>query len=316
MDMLVMDNVAAPRDYVLVHYKGTLDDGTVFDCSHEREPLGFIVGGGKVIRGFDDAVIGLAKGERRTERVPPENAYGEWRSELTASIPTAQLPEGTSFKAGDSVRLSNGADAVVIESTDEALKLDFNPPMAGKALTFEVELVKLTKASHLQKATFGAGCFWGPELMFQRIPGVVATEVGYSQGHVENPTYEDVCSGDTGHTEAVQVTYDPSLVSYEELLGAFWKQIDPTQVNGQGGDRGTQYRTGIYTHTEEQLHIAEASKSDMAKQLQAPIATEVEAVRSYWTAEEYHQEYLAKGGRFGRAQDPSKGCTDPIRCYG
>ncbi|CAK0759404.1 hypothetical protein CVIRNUC_002695 [Coccomyxa viridis] len=323
IDALVHANVAGPGDNVLVHYRGTLDDDTVFDSSHEREPLEFIVGKGKVIPGFDDIVIGMVKGERTKERIEAEKAYGEWRSEMTTRIPAQDLPSGTELKAGDNVRLSNGSSAVVRESTAESVLLDFNHPLAGKALTFEIELLKLTKAAHLHKATFGAGCFWGPELLFQRVPGVVATEVGYAQGTWENPTYEDVCTGDTGHTEVVQVTYDPSLVTYEDLLKVFWRQIDPCVENGQGNDRGSQYRTGIYAHTAEQRHLADSSKRNLqivTKMQDAdapvPIRTEVEDLKNYHKAEDYHQQYLAKGGRFGNAQSAAKGCDEPIRCYG
>ncbi|CAL5227054.1 g9953 [Coccomyxa viridis] len=323
IDALVHANVAGPGDYVLVHYCGTLDDDSVFDSSYEREALDFIVGSGKVIPGFDSVVIGMVKGERRKERVEAERAYGEWRSEMTARIPSEDLPKDVKLSVGDNVRLSNGTNAVVRESTAESVLLDFNHPMAGKALTFEVELLKLTKAYHLHKATFGGGCFWGPELLFQRVPGVVATEVGYAQGSVENPTYEDVCTGDTGHTEVVQVTYDPSLVTYEDLLKVFWRQIDPCTENGQGSDRGSQYRTGIYTHNGEQRHIAESSKRNLQvvtkmqdSEAPVPIRTEVEDLKNYHKAEEYHQQYLSKGGRFGNAQSPAKGCDEPIRCYG
>lgn len=165
-------------------------------------------------------------------------------------------------------------------------------------------------------ATFAAGCFWGPQLLFDRLEGVMATSVGYAQGHTERPTYGQICMGTSGHTEAVQVFYDDAVVSYEELLEAFWGHIDPTVANGQGGDHGPQYRTGVYCHTEEQRRAAEISRDTQQKQYRRPIATEVEAAKVYWPAEPEHQDYLAQGGRFGRAQSKAKGNRDRIRCYG
>ena len=138
-------------------------------------------------------------------------------------------------------------------------------------------------------ATFGAGCFWGVEAAFRRVPGVIDAVVGYSGGHTENPSYKDVCTDETGHAEVVQVTFDPEKVSYEQLLDAFWKIHDPTQVNRQGPDFGTQYRTAIFFHTPEQA--LEASGK-----FRRPIATEITPAGKFWRAEEYHQRYLDKRG--------------------
>ncbi|PRW57568.1 peptide methionine sulfoxide reductase [Chlorella sorokiniana] len=162
-----------------------------------------------------------------------------------------------------------------------------------------------------QLATFAGGCFWSVELAFQRVPGVVATCSGYAQGHADQPTYEQVCSGRTGHTEAVQLTYKPAEVSFDQLCDAFLAKIDPKQKNGQGGDIGTQYRTGIYWHTDEQEEVAQRRLAAIPG-----CAVEAEPFRVFWPAEEYHQRYLEKGGRFGRGQCAAKGCNDPIRCYG
>ena len=147
-------------------------------------------------------------------------------------------------------------------------------------------------------ATFGAGCFWGVEAAFQRVPGVMGTAVGYSGGHTENPTYRDVCTDETGHAEVVQVTFDPAQVSYQQLLNVFWQIHDPTQVNRQGPDFGTQYRTAIFFHTPEQERVALAAKKTMeaAGQLRRPIVTEIVPASTFWRAEEYHQKYLEKRG--------------------
>jgi len=147
-------------------------------------------------------------------------------------------------------------------------------------------------------ATFGAGCFWGIEANFQRIPGVISAESGYSGGHMANPTYKDVCADETGHAEVVQVTFDPEKVSYEKLLDAFWQMHDPTQVNRQGPDYGSQYRSAIFFHSPEQEEEAKKSKAalEASGKLRRPVATEITAAGSFWRAEEYHQKYLEKRG--------------------
>ncbi|KAF7132170.1 hypothetical protein RHSIM_Rhsim09G0188800 [Rhododendron simsii] len=167
-----------------------------------------------------------------------------------------------------------------------------------------------------QFAQFGAGCFWGVELAFQRVSGVTKTEVGYTQGLLHNPTYEDICSGTTNHSEVVRVQYDPKEGSYEALLDAFWQRHDPTTLNRQGNDVGTQYRSGIYFYTPEQEKAALESKDRHQKLLNRTIVTEILPAKKFYRAEDYHQQYLEKGGRFGFKQSADKGCNDPIRCYG
>lgn len=143
-----------------------------------------------------------------------------------------------------------------------------------------------------EKATFGAGCFWQVEMDFRAMDGVVDTAVGYEGGNVENPTYEQVCSGTTGHAEVCEVTFDPERVSYEELLEKFWQIHDPTQVDRQGVDVGQQYRSVIFTHSPEQAEAAESSKARVQERLSRPVATSIEAAQPFWRAEEYHQCYL------------------------
>jgi peptide-methionine (S)-S-oxide reductase len=149
-----------------------------------------------------------------------------------------------------------------------------------------------------ETATFGAGCFWGIEAEFRHIPGVVDAAVGYSGGHTPNPTYKDVCTDETGHAEVVQVTFDPSQVSYEQLLDAFWQMHDPTQVNRQGPDFGSQYRTAIFFHSPEQKAVAEKSKAALqaSGKFRKPIATEITPASPFYRAEDYHQRYLEKRG--------------------
>ncbi len=147
-------------------------------------------------------------------------------------------------------------------------------------------------------ATFGAGCFWGVEAAFRRLPGVVDVAAGYSGGHMPNPTYKDVCSHTTGHAEVVQVTFDPQKISYDQLLDVFWQIHNPTQVNRQGPDVGSQYRSAIFVHSPEQQAIAEKSKAALAAsgKFQRPIATEITTAGPFYRAEEYHQKYLEKHG--------------------
>jgi peptide-methionine (S)-S-oxide reductase len=147
-----------------------------------------------------------------------------------------------------------------------------------------------------EKATFGAGCFWGVEIAFRNVPGVVDTAVGYEGGTVANPSYEDVCSHRTGHAEVVEVDFDPEEVSYEELLEAFWNEHDPTQLNRQGPDVGSQYRSVIFFHTPEQERAALESRTRVQARYERPIATEIVPAQVFWRAEDYHQQYLVKRG--------------------
>jgi len=151
--------------------------------------------------------------------------------------------------------------------------------------------------SETEKATFAAGCFWGVESAFRKLPGVSDVIVGYVGGHKDNPTYEEVCRTDTGHAEAVEVTFDPSLVGYSALVEKFWTIHDPTQLNRQGPDVGRQYRTAIFTHSPEQSRAAEESKAGAQERFDAPIATSIESAATFWRAEEYHQRYFEKQGR-------------------
>jgi peptide-methionine (S)-S-oxide reductase len=156
-----------------------------------------------------------------------------------------------------------------------------------------------TRPEVTEKATFGAGCFWQPEAAFRDTPGIVDTQVGYEGGHVDNPTYEQVCSGTTGHAEVTQVEFDPKQISYDDLLDLFWAMHDPTQVNRQGPDVGDQYRTVIFTHSPEQEAAAKASKERVQSRLDKSVATSIEPATGFWRAEEYHQCYLQKRSEGG-----------------
>ncbi len=147
-------------------------------------------------------------------------------------------------------------------------------------------------------ATFGAGCFWGVEAAFRQLAGVISTAVGYLGGSLKNPTYKDVCAGDTGHAEVVQVEYDPAKVSFDDLLNVFWTNHDPTTLNRQGPDVGAQYRSAIFFHTPEQDAAARASKDSLqaSGKIRRPIVTEITPASEFYRAEEYHQQYLEKRG--------------------
>jgi len=151
----------------------------------------------------------------------------------------------------------------------------------------------------LETATFAAGCFWGVEERFRTVPGVAETSVGYAGGDTPHPTYEDVSSGKTGHAESVEVKYDPSIVSYEDLLNIFWGMHDSTRLDGQGPDIGTQYRSVIFYHTPEQEKIARRAKKklDASGKYKNPVVTEIVPAPTFWRAEEYHQKYILKTGR-------------------
>jgi peptide-methionine (S)-S-oxide reductase len=150
-----------------------------------------------------------------------------------------------------------------------------------------------------QKATFGAGCFWGVQAAFDKVKGVVSTAVGYMGGTLDSPTYRDVCGHKTGHAEVVEVTFDPQQVSYRQLLEVFWSIHDPTTMNRQGPDVGDQYRSAIFYHSEEQREEAEVSKAeqDRSGRFKRPIVTQVVPASTFWRGEEYHQKYLEKHGR-------------------
>jgi peptide-methionine (S)-S-oxide reductase len=151
----------------------------------------------------------------------------------------------------------------------------------------------------MEKATFAAGCFWGVEAVFRQVPGVTGTRVGYSGGTVADPTYELVCTGTTGHAEALEVTFDPERVSYDELLDLFWSKHNPTTRNRQGPDVGSQYRSAIFFHSPEQEAAARASRDrlEAAGTFKNPIVTEIASASPFYEAEDYHQRYLEKRGR-------------------
>ncbi len=148
----------------------------------------------------------------------------------------------------------------------------------------------------MEKATFGAGCFWGVEAAFRRLAGVKSTQVGYAGGKLDHPTYEDVCTDRTGHAEVVEVTFDPAVISYRDLLEVFWNNHNPTTLNRQGPDVGAQYRSAIFFHSPEQEAEAKSSRESAQQRFPKPIVTEITPAQTFWPAEDYHQQYLEKRG--------------------
>lgn len=171
-------------------------------------------------------------------------------------------------------------------------------PAGAEKVTAQIGEATEAEKKAWQTATFGAGCFWGVEATFRETKGVRETAVGYSGGRTKNPTYEEVCSDATGHAEVVQVKYDPKVVSYDKLLDIFWENHDPTQVNRQGPDIGTQYRSVIFYNSPEQKKLAEKSRQrlEASGKLKGKIATTIEPAKPFYKAEDYHQQYLEKRG--------------------
>ena len=151
----------------------------------------------------------------------------------------------------------------------------------------------------MEKACFGAGCFWGIQQRFARLDGVIDTQVGYSGGNTNNPTYKEVCSGTTNHAEVCEVHFDPQKNSFEQLIEVFWKMHDPTTLNRQGPDFGTQYRSAIFTYSDEQEQIAQQAKTEAASRFRNPIVTQIAPINVFWPAEDYHQHYFQKRGMVG-----------------
>jgi peptide-methionine (S)-S-oxide reductase len=164
--------------------------------------------------------------------------------------------------------------------------------LAGLVVAAAQTKIMNDATNHTDLATFGGGCFWCTEAIFQMLPGVKSVASGYAGGTTENPTYKEVCTGSTGHAEVIQVEYDPSLVSYEKLLETFWQAHDPTTLNAQGNDHGTQYRSIILYHSDAQKAAAEKSKADAQKQFKNPIVTEIVPLKKFYKAEGYHQDYF------------------------
>jgi len=283
--------------------------------------------GGNYLPGLHSLLSTMSPGET-VRGATLDAGYGSYRPDAVFEISTEDVGiDKSAVQIGTRLQMGNGVTVRVTSMTDETWTLDANHELAGTAYKADVRLDAVEDGpgqdlayapggtdGRYRVATFGLGCFWGGELAYQRLPGVVSTEVGYTQGAKEDPTYEEVSSGTTGHTEAVRVVYDPDEVTYGELveLGLSRLGQDVYELNKVGNDRGTQYRSGVYYHDDEQREAAERSVERLRKDGGGrEVMTEVKEATVFYPAEEYHQQYLLKGGQSAR-----KGETEGIRCYG
>ena len=303
-------------DHVRLHYSLTTTGGQALDgaeLTFDTEEVDLVVNAGGFLPALHNALNGASLTVDKSETMTLTAPFGERDPRLgPIPVPAANAPKG--MQPGDRAGLSNGATARVMSVSDEKVVIDANHLYAGEDLTLTVTLLEPPNGRPLQEATFAGGCFWGVELAYQREPGVVRTEVGYAQGADPSPSYEAVCSGVTGHTEAVRVRYDPSRVSYERLCDLLLDRLGENRyaLNRVGNDQGTQYRHGIYFRDDAQKKTAEAVIArEQQRDPDRPIVTEVEEAAAYYAAEAYHQQYLEKGGQSAKKSDGST-----IRCYG
>ncbi|KAL7471749.1 hypothetical protein ACHAXS_012052 [Conticribra weissflogii] len=288
--------------------------------------------GGNYLPGLHDVLFEMNPGET-TRGAIVDPGRGEWDPRMEYKLPAADIGGSldlSNVSVGTTIRLKGGLKCTITDMTGEDWICDGNDPLAGVVFEVDVTLDGVEEGPILgweyvegysavtgekyQVATFALGCFWGGELAYQRVPGVISTRVGYTQGNTINPTYKQVSSGTTGHTEAIQVIYDPSKVSYRSLVQMGLDRLGDNvyKLNQVGNDRGTQYRHGIYYHNDMQRRVAEEmllayeNRDDKRR-----VMTELKAASSFNIAEEYHQQYLMKGG-----QSAKKGAEESIRCYG
>lgn len=298
-----------------------LIDGVVLHDSDPPQRLVFMLGYGNYLPGLHETIADLTVGES-VESVSLDAGWGARNPNLVAELQFAALAgvDRASINVGVELMLANGMRCTVVAVGDETFTIDANPPLAGASYAADVTLVAVDKGPKLapypvvddskyEAATFALGCFWGGELAFMREPGVVGTAVGYTQGSVVQPSYQEVCSGTTGHTEAIAVFYDPSVIEYERLVHLAMDRLGENKflLNQVGNDKGTQYRHGVYYHTDAQKAIAEK----MIKSYGEDCVTECLPAKEFYFAEDYHQQYLLKGGQSAR-----KGEHEVIRCYG
>ena len=295
-------------DYVTINLE-IRDKGHLIPTDFDQGEIKLIIGS---YAGFHPIVHEMSSRLPKSsgsELVETKNG-GPYYQEAVLEIPQANAPAG--LKVGDIVKLSNGLKARVTRSDETSLVIDANAPLAGKDLEWRIKLLERKDRDSLAPACFACGCFWGLQLALDRVPGVIYTCAGYTQGRALSPAYEDVCTGTTGHAEAVFVLFDPSIVSYKELLTLYFSRHDPTQLNRQGNDVGTQYRGGVYfTSDDQKADILAAIKFEQQKYKQ-PIVTEVIPHDTFWVAEPVHQGYLERES----LQSAKKSDPTPIRCYG
>lgn len=286
--------------------------------------LQLVLNGGNYLPGLHVLLSTMKPGER-IEGATIDAGYGGFQSDLVFQISTSEIGDAmdtSAVQVGTVLRMGNGMECRVTDMKDEQWTLDANHLLAGAAYEVDVKLETVEEGitnweyvgeggdEHKYKvATVALGCFWGGELAYQRLPGVVSTHVGYTQGHRKDPTYEEVCAGTTGHTEAIRIVYDPHVVSFSSLVQLGMERLggDVYKLDQVGNDRGTQYRHGIYFHDDLQREVAQ----ELLKGYGSGVMTEVKPASVFYRAEEYHQQYLLKGG-----QSAKKGSSSHIQCYG
>eukprot|EP00588_Corethron_pennatum_P026954 CAMPEP_0194324616 /NCGR_PEP_ID=MMETSP0171-20130528/28761_1 /TAXON_ID=218684 /ORGANISM="Corethron pennatum, Strain L29A3" /LENGTH=326 /DNA_ID=CAMNT_0039083561 /DNA_START=185 /DNA_END=1165 /DNA_ORIENTATION=- len=317
---------ASEGDVVTVDYSLSLpksidaNEEAVPDDLFDRGEVSFVVGMGNYLPGLHETVRGMSPGESITG-AKTEAGFGPRDEEnLVIKIPPEDLPEEMKdVQVGSKLFLQGGVRCTVVAlSEDGGFTIDANNFLAGKYYNLDVSLREVTKPSlsgssysdRHQMATFGLGCFWGGELAFMRKQGVVGTKVGYSQGRKETPTYEEVCAGTTGHTEALRVIFDPAVITYEELCRKAVAKLGSSVylLNQVGADQGTQYRSGFYYHDDSQREVAAAVLAELGPDCKVELEP---AADTFWDAESYHQQYLFRGG-----QSAKKDAEEVIRCYG
>ncbi|KAL3938625.1 MAG: hypothetical protein SGBAC_006502 [Bacillariaceae sp.] len=302
-------------------------DGVFMDDDETHyKTLKFALGKGNYLPGLHDLVSTLKEGEAVHNKTL-DAGWGAWNPDLEVTMSFDSIKDSgidvSLIQPGVELVMGSGFKATVTERNgEESFTVDANPPLAGASYSANVKLISkitgpdsgflyppLADTHKIQAATFALGCFWGAELAFMREDGVVGTKVGYTQGQDENPTYNEVCSGSTGHTEAAMVLYDSDVVSYKRLVELVLDRLGENKflLNQVGNDRGTQYRHGIYYHNDEQRSIA----TGVVQSCGEDCVTEVLPAKVFYDAEDYHQQYLLKGG-----QSAKKGDTSFIRCYG
>ena len=317
---------AQKGDIVTIDYKldsaGDFVTEPLFDT---RGKVTFVLNWGNYLPGIHELILGMTEGTS-IENVDIDAGWGDRNPELVFKLPKSSIKGSLDFdslKVGTELYLQSNK-VVVSKIEEDFIEIDANPPMAGASYTCSLKLLEIADlpktmeyvpSSNTEEkysvATFALGCFWGGELAFMREPGVVGTKVGYTQGSDTDPTpnYEMVCSGETGYAEAISIIYDPSIVSYERLVKLSIERLGDSVylLNQVGNDVGTQYRSGIYYHNDHQLEVAKKLLAALGEKC----VTELEPAKKFYDAEDYHQQYLLKGG-----QSAKKNAKEDIRCYG
>lgn len=328
--------VVSIGDVVTVQVELTPENGLIleplFDTSGE---ISFVVGGGNYLPGLHQLVEGMRIGES-VKGVSIDGGWGRRNPDLVIDVPKSTLKKMKNIETitvGATLNLKGGIQVSVLKVAEDTITVDANHPLAGSGYNCDLTVIRMesypeakllyndrpsseeVESSHLEVATWAMGCFWGGELAFMRTPGVVGTRVGYTQGVKDDPTYEEVCKGDTKHREAVVVVFDSRVVSYNTLIKVFMERLAATMnqykkidlFDEEDDDDSLQYQHGIYYHNEEQRLQAEeavAANNNI-------YSVELRQAAKFYDAEDYHQQYLLKGGQSAR-----KGCKETIRCFG